>query len=382
MTDELASIDEWGPEKIICVSDSRTGMAGVLVVDNTARGMAKGGTRMSPDVSISEVRRLARAMTWKWAIADIFLGGAKAGIRADPRASNRAEIVRAWARALRKHIPSEYVVGLDMGMSEVDAALVQDELDDRGAAVGAPRALGGVPYDELGFTGFGVAECAEVAAELAGFELRGATASIQGFGAVGHAAARRLVELGATVTTVSTARGALHAPDGLDVDRLLELRDDVGDDLISAYTGARQIPLGEELAVDADIVIPAARQDVIDAAMAERMTARVVVEGSNLPSTPQAREILRARGVVVVPDIVANAGAVISAAPAMDLRYSTLPPDTDAMYGLISDKLRANTRMVLEAAAEGGVTTHEAALRLGQERVRAAMEAKGRLARR
>jgi glutamate dehydrogenase (NAD(P)+) len=382
MVDELATIDAWGPEKIICVSDPRTGMVGVLVVDNTARGMAKGGTRMSPDVSISEIRRLARVMTWKWAIADIFLGGAKAGIRADPRSPHRADIVRAWARALRKHIPSEYVVGLDMGLSEIDAATVQDELDDRGAAVGAPGALGGVPYDELGFTGFGVAESAEVAAEFAGFGLRGATASIQGFGAVGHAAARRLVELGATITTISTARGAIHAPDGLDVELLLELREELGDDLVEAYTGARSIPLGDELLVEADIVVPAARQDAIDGAAAARMRSRVVVEGSNLPTTPEAREVLRSRGVVVVPDVVANAGAVISAAPAMDLRYSTLPPDTDAMYGLISAKLRANTRTVLESAACDEITTHDAALRLGQERVRAAMEAKGWLARR
>jgi glutamate dehydrogenase (NAD(P)+) len=379
MVDELATFDEWGPEKIICVSDQRTGMSGVLVLDNTARGMAKGGTRMSADITIGEVRRLARAMTWKWAIADIFLGGAKAGIRGDPRAANRSNIVRAWARAMRKHIPSEYVVGLDMGMSEVDAAIIQDELEDRGAALGAPRALGGVPYDELGFTGFGVAECAEVAAEIAGFELRGATVSIQGFGAVGHAAARRLADLGAVVTTVSTATGAIHAPDGLDVDRLLELRAEVGDDLTRAYTGAHQIPLGDELLVDADILVPAARQDVIDRDVAQRMKARVVVEGSNLPTTPEAREILRTR-VVVVPDVVANAGAVISAAPAMDLRYSTVSPDTAAMYGLISDKLRANTRMVLTSAARDGTSSHQAAVRLGQERVRAAMEAKGRLA--
>ena len=81
MTDDFAVVDAWGPEKIICVSDVRTGMQGYLVIDNTARGMAKGGTRMSPTVSVCEVRRLARVMTWKWAIADIFLGGAKAGIR-------------------------------------------------------------------------------------------------------------------------------------------------------------------------------------------------------------------------------------------------------------------------------------------------------------
>ncbi|HET6507963.1 MAG TPA: Glu/Leu/Phe/Val dehydrogenase dimerization domain-containing protein [Baekduia sp.] len=379
MADELTTIDEWGPEKIICVSDTRTGMQGVLVIDNTARGMAKGGTRMSPSVTVTEVRRLARVMTWKWAIADVYLGGAKAGIRADPTASNRTAVLRAWARAMRKHIPSEYVLGLDMGLSEQDAAIVQDELEDRGAAVGAPGFLGGVPYDDLGFTGFGVAECAEVAAEHAGFALAGSKVAIQGFGAVGHAAAKRIVELGGIVTAISTADGALHAPDGLDVDRLLELRASVGDALVAEYEGAERIPAGDELLVDADVVIPAARQDVIDERVAERMKAKVIVEGANLPTDEAAKALFARRGVVVVPDFVANAGAVISTGPAMDSRYSTLAPDTASMYDTISVKLRDNTRTVLEDASRDGVTSHEAALALAQSRVRQAMDAKGRL---
>jgi len=109
-------IDEWGPEKIVCVSDARIGMRGVLVIDNTARGMGKGGTRMAPSVTVEQVARLARNMTWKWAGVDLFYGGAKAGIQADPTAASQEDV-----------LPEEYVFGLDVGLTEADAAIMLDE---------------------------------------------------------------------------------------------------------------------------------------------------------------------------------------------------------------------------------------------------------------
>ncbi|HMJ02331.1 MAG TPA: Glu/Leu/Phe/Val dehydrogenase dimerization domain-containing protein [Conexibacter sp.] len=379
MTDTLELVDEWGPEKVVCVSDTRTGMRGVLVIDNTARGMGKGGTRMSPTLSVSEVARLARAMTWKWAMADVLFGGAKAGIKADPRDPNREAIIRAWARALQRHIPAEYVAGLDMGLTEGDAAIVQDELGDRGAAIGSPAALGGIPYDELGFTGYGVAACVEVAAARAELPLKGATVSIQGFGAVGRAAARRVAELGAVVVAASTAAGAIHAPDGLDVARLLELTEAAGDAGVLEYEGAQRIELGAELEVAADCLLPCAGQDVIDAALAARLPARVIVEGANLPTDDAAREVLRERGVVVVPDFIANAGAVIASASAMDHRYSALPPDPQPIYATIERKLHANSARVLELADAEAITTRTAALQLAQGKVLEAMRLKRRL---
>ena len=376
--DILQTMDEWGPEKIVLVSDTRTGMRGVLVIDNTARGMGKGGTRMSPTVTVAEVRRLARTMTWKWAGVDLFYGGAKAGIVADPTLANKEVILRSWARALSKHIPSEYVLGLDMGLNERDAAVVQDELGDRGAAVGSPHELGGVPYDQLGVTGFGLAECGEVACEIAGLPLNGASVSIQGFGAVGNAAAKRFVELGATVVCVSTAEGVVYDPEGLDVKRLLELREQLGDRAVKEY-GGKALSLGDELTVPADILVPAATQDQIDEQLASTLPAKVIVEGANLPSSPAAQKILKERGITLVPDFIANAGGVVAAGVAMDARYSAFRPEAAGVLQLISTKLRENTRVVLHKAEEEGSTTHEAALAISKERVRKAMELKGRL---
>lgn len=381
MPDLLSMMDDWGPEKVVCVSDTRTGMRGVLVIDNTARGMGKGGTRMSPGVTVEEIARLARVMTWKWAAVDLFLGGAKAGIVADPHGPGKEATLRAFVRALASEIPREYVVGLDMGLTERDAAIVQDELGDQGAAVGTPHELGGVPYDDLGVTGYGVAEAADAAAGFAGFGLAGATVAVQGFGAVGAAAARRLDELGAVVVAVSTARGAVHDPDGLDITKLLELRTAVGDAVVTQYHGGVLMAAGEELAVPVDVLVPAALHDVIDVPTAERIQARVVVEGANLPTTAQAQQVLARRGVMVVPDFVANAGGVVAAGFAMDARYSPFRPDPEKIFSFVSSTLRDNTLTVLAEARSRDVTTHEAARSLAQDRVRAAMRLKGRIPR-
>ncbi|PVX59593.1 Glu/Leu/Phe/Val family dehydrogenase [Rhodococcus globerulus] len=372
-------IDEWGPEKIVCVSDARTGMRGVLVIDNTARGMGKGGTRMSSTVSVGEVARLARNMTWKWAGVDLFYGGAKAGIWADPHARSKEAVLRAFVRALRNEVPEEYVFGLDVGLTEKDAAILLDEVGGRGGSVGTPHALGGLPYDELGVTGYGVAEAADAAAQAIGLTTSSLSVSIQGFGAVGAATAKRFAELGATVVAVSTSQGGLHNPDGLDVSSLLDLRRQYGDSLVSHYSDAKPLAASEELSIAADVLIPAALQDVIDADLARTLPATIVVEGANLPSSPQAQSVLFERGVTVVPDFIANAGGVVAAAVAMDFRHSGMRPEPAAVFENISKKLRACATETLEASYVQGRTTHEVARSAAQDRVREAMVFRGRV---
>ena len=144
-TDPLDMIDHWGPEKVVLVSDRKSGMRGVLVIDNTSRGTGKGGTRMTPSLTVNEVARLARTMTWKWAAVDLFHGGAKAGILGDPRSPHKEWILRAFARALANEVPREYVFGLDMGLAEEDAAILIDELNDRGVSTAGRGPWAGCP---------------------------------------------------------------------------------------------------------------------------------------------------------------------------------------------------------------------------------------------
>lgn len=379
MTDLLSQIDDWGPEKVVVVSDARTGMRGVLVIDNTARGMGKGGTRMGPDVSVAEIARLARVMTWKWAGVDMFFGGAKAGIVGDPNGGDKEAVLRAFARKLANEVPREYVLGLDMGLNEYDAAILADELGDRGAAVGSPHELGGVPYDQLGVTGYGVAESAHVAAQRLGVDLSKAAVSIQGFGAVGKAAASRFVDYGAGVVAISTSQGALHDPNGLDVHELATLAAEFGDAAVHHYRGRPVLPVGAELTVNCDVLVPAARQDVIDGSIADDVRATLVVEGANLPATPRALQMLADRKILVVPDFVANAGGIVAAGVAMEARYSPFRPDPDAILSLVSRRIRANTADVLDEVDASGSLPHDAARGIAQARVRAAMAARGQI---
>lgn len=369
-------MDEWGPEKVVTVNHQRSGMQGVLVIDNTARGPGKGGTRMRPDLTVAEVASLARVMTWKWAAVDLYQGGAKAGIRFDPASPRKEEALRAFARMLRNEVPSEYVFGLDMGLNEADAAILCDELGDRGAATGTPAALGGVAYDALGITGHGVAEAVDAAAGHAGLDDKRVV--VQGFGAVGHATARRLAELGYRIVAVSTAQGAVHAPDGLDVDELLALKEQFGDALVDHASGTR-LDAGAELALDAGILVPAAQQGVLHAGNLDAVRARLVVEGANLPTDAAAQQALAARGVTVVPDFIANAGGIIAAAFGMRDRYSPFGVETEQIVPTVTERMRTNTLTVLQAAAESGDTTHAAAGRLARERVLRAMQLRGQV---
>lgn len=374
--DVLTLMDEWGPEKVICISDAKSGMRGVLVLDNTARGMGKGGTRMSPNLTVREIARLARNMTWKWAVVDLYHGGAKAGILGDPQAPNKEEVVRAFARALAREVPSEYVFGLDMGLTEADAAYFVDELRDRGAAVGLPRELGGFPYDELGITGFGVAEATAAAANELQLDLSNARVAVQGFGAVGVAAALKLAESGASIVGVSTALGAVHDPAGLNLAQLVELHEAVGDECVRMYGG--DFTSAEELLIrDTDILVSAAREDTIDERVASHMKTRLLVEGANMPSTYDAQQVLLVRGVTVVPDIIANAGGVVAAAHSMDRRYSPFRVDAAPVLSMVSEKLRENTMLVLSTSRTSGMSTHHAAISLAQKRVHEAMVLRG-----
>jgi len=254
---------------------------------------------------------------------------------------------------------------------------MQDELGDRGAAVGTPAVLGGVPIDEIGVTGYGLAEVADELARRFDRSMSSLRVAIQGFGAVGRAAAKRFAELGATVVAVSSVYGALHDPDGLDIARLLALAADAGDGAVKEYDAGSVRRLGDELLVPAEILVPAAVQDVIDERLARELPARFIIEGANLPTSPAAQRVLKERDVVVAPDFIANAGGVVAAAFAMDHRYSGFPPEPKSILATVSAKLRRNAVSVVDEGLLRGVTTHEAALSVAQARVRAAMEARG-----
>jgi len=361
MADMFRFADDLGPLKIIHVQDVGIGLKAVLVIDNVAAGPSIGGLRMASDVTVEECFRLARAMTLKNAAAGLRHGGGKSVIVGDPGMPkpDKERLIRAMAAALRGE--DMYIFGPDMGTNEECMAWVHDEI---GRAIGLPRELGGIPLDELGATGFGLAQAAEVAADFDGFDLKGARVAVQGFGSVGIHAARFLRERGCVLVAASDSKGAVFDAVGLDMEALATLKATGGSVIDGgATTGEREAVI----TADCDILIPAARPDVIHEDNVDDVKARLILQGANIPATADAERRLSERGITNLPDFIANAGGVICAA----MEYAGANQTT--AFDTIKDKIRDNTLAVLEAAKADGVALREVAVRLATERVRAAM---------
>jgi len=363
MAEEFRFGDELGPKRVIHVYEPSVGLRGTLVVDNVAAGPAIGGLRMAPDVSTEECFRLARSMTLKNAMAGLPHGGGKSVLYADPAMpiEQKERLVRAMACALADC--EDYIFGPDMGTNEVCMAWVKSEV---GRAVGLPRELGGIPLDELGATGFGVCHSADVASEWCGLGLRNARFAVQGFGAVGIHAARFLVERGAVLVAVADSRGSIANPKGLPVEALIAKKRE-GKSVVDLESGGEAADRDAIVTVDCDIWIPAARPDVIRGDNAGRLRAKLVVPGANIPLTAEAELALHERGVICVPDFVANAGGVICAA--MEYHGAT----QSAAFVAIEERIRANTLEVLEQSRARNLTPRAAADTLAGERVKRAM---------
>ncbi|MFC5175366.1 Glu/Leu/Phe/Val family dehydrogenase [Nocardioides taihuensis] len=352
-------VDDLGPEKVVFLR-LPLGCTATVVVDNTALGVGIGGTRMTTTVDAAEVARLARAMTIKNAAAALPHGGAKSGITI-PRpldVAERERVVRAFAVAIRGL--TDYVPGPDMGTCETDMAWVRDEI---GRAIGLPAVLGGIPLDELGATGYGLAVTAEALEEAGLLEVRGARVIVQGFGAVGKHAALQLAERGALVVGVSDVRGAIYQPDGLDLEALAAFKGEQG---VHEFPFGTEVPRDDLLTMECDIFVPAAQADVITKQNVDTLHTRFVLQGANLPITPEAEHELHQRGVLCIPDVIANAGGVICGA----VEYAGGNRDQASLA--ISTKVRRNVLQVLERMKADGLEPRAAALRMAHERIAAA----------
>jgi glutamate dehydrogenase (NAD(P)+) len=361
MADVFQCSDDLGPAKVLYILEPTLGLRAILVVDNVATGPAIGGVRMAEDVSLEECFRLARAMTLKSAAAGLPHGGGKAVIFGGPKqpVDRKKQLVRAFACAIDPI--ADYIPGPDMGTDETCMAWIEDEI---GRAVGLPPELGGIPLDKIGATGFGLAVCAETAQDAVGIRLQDARVVVQGFGSVGKHAARFLAEKEAVLVAASATTGAVIDPDGLDVAELIAIKDEGGQ--IRDYPKGRKVER-DVIDIECEIWIPAARPDVIRADNVDRLRTRLVLQGANIPVTPDAEARLHARGILAVPDFIANAGGVICAA--VEYRGGTQA----AAFEAIAEKIRANTAQVLDDAERDRILPRQAAMNLALRRMRSAM---------
>jgi glutamate dehydrogenase (NAD(P)+) len=362
MNDVFEICDELGPARVIHLHTPRHGLKAIVVVDNVAAGPAIGGVRMAADADLTECRRLARAMTMKNAAAGLAHGGGKAVIVADPgmAPARKEELMRAFARAIADL--SDYIPGPDMGTNEQYMAFVLDEI---GRAVGLPPELGGIPLDEIGATGFGLMVAVEAAFADLGLSLAGARVAVQGFGSVGEHAARFLCDKGAVLVAASDSRGCIVNADGLDVAALAATKRETGE--VGQHAAGQRRHRDEVIDVACDIWIPAARPDVVRADNVARLDTKVVAQGANIGVTAEAERILHRRGVLSLPDFIANAGGVICAAVEYHGGHRS------QAFQTIEDTIRRNVEEILRDSRGGDLLPRDAALAMAEARVRRAM---------
>ena len=357
--------------------------SGYRVQHNAARGPYKGGVRYHPEAGLDEFRALASLMTWKTALVNIPFGGAKGGVQCDPNALSQDELNRMTRRYTMgiEHLiaPHRDIPAPDMGTNAQTMAWMMDAyglLHGHSPAIvtGKPVELGGSLGREAA-TGRGVVIILQEVARDLSIDLKGARIVVQGFGNVGSWVVKLAQAQGCKVVAVSDVSGGLYNPKGLDVPRLLAVNrlDAPPDDLPAGERVTNQ----EILELDCDVLIPAAIGNVITVENASRIKARLVLEAANHPTTPEADEILIDRGIVLLPDILVNAGGVIVSYFEWTQNLQEFHWDEARVNEELAKILIAAYREMRAKAKTRNLTHREAALDIGVERVARAVELRG-----
>lgn len=357
---------------------------GYRVHHNDARGPCKGGIRYHPNVTLEEVRALAMLMTWKTAVVDIPLGGAKGGIACDPKKLSPREIERLTRRyvyAIKDFIgPYIDIPAPDVNTGPQHMAWIVDTYSmlvgyyEPGVVTGKPIELGG-SLGRIEATGRGVITVMKELLKKLNISKDDVTIAIQGYGNVGFHAAKTAYEWGYKVVAVSDSKGAIYNPDGLNPYEVKKIKNEKGS--VIYYDHAKKITNEELLELDVTVLIPAALEGVITEKNANNIQAKVIVEGANGPTTPEADRILGQKGTIVVPDILANAGGVTVSyfewvQNLMRIRWSL-----EEVYNRLERILINAFNEVWRIAKEKEISLREAAYVIAIDRVAKAIKLRG-----
>jgi len=359
-----------------------------VVRHSDALGPAKGGIRMTATVSLDDVTGLAMEMTFKCALIGVPFGGGKSAIVADPsRLSphDKETLVRSFARNAHRHIgPQIYVPAPDMGTNEQDMGHIKDAISfsagqstTQGCYVtGKPVILGGIPGRREA-TGRGVVICVAQALSVLGMDPRGATAVVQGYGNVGAVVARELDSLGLVVVGAGDIHGAVHNPEGLDIEALSSHVAETGS--VKGFGGGETIENTRLLEIPCDVLVPAATARQITSQNASRISARIVAEAANSPTTPRADEILDRRGVLVIPDILCNAGGVFVSYLEFTQETQQEQMTAQQVERRLGERMTERFRRVKALSEDRGLSMRDSAMYLAVKTVCEALAARGNL---
>jgi glutamate dehydrogenase (NAD(P)+) len=380
----------WTPYREVTVQipvklgDGKTHVfSGYRIQHNGARGPYKGGIRFHPEVDIDEVRALASLMTWKTAVAGVPFGGAKGGVNCPSNKLEKAEqqgIARSFMDKIEKVLgPTRDIPAPDVGTNAQTMAWFMDEygkLHGHTPAIvtGKPISLEG-SWGREAATGRGCVYMFREAAPHLGLSPADATFAVQGYGNVGSWAARIMQQLGGTMVAASDANGAVRSDAGIDANELHRHIAEGG--MITEFDGVETINPDDLVAVPCDVFIPAALGGMIHEHNADRMECRMVIEGANSPTTPAADEILRGKGVYVIPDVMANAGGVVASYFEWVQNLQHFRWEEREVNDRLGTVMRKAFRDVSGRAKEEGLELREAAYLIGLERVVEAAKTRG-----
>ncbi len=350
-----------------------------VVYDCTVRGPAKGGLRMSADVTQAEARRLAELMTLKTALAGIPFGGGKSCLSISPTKLSRFEktaVIKEYVHLIRAELErGEYIPAPDMGTGPTDMAVIFGETHIPESVTGKPPRVGGLP-GRLEATGRGVSQAALLALDAILSRPAGqATAAVQGYGNVGSHTAMFLAEAGVVVVAASDVTGGVYCEDGLDPWKLKEhVRNEGG---VRGFPGGDEITNADLLALEVDVLLPCAREDVLNGNNAADVRAALIVEGANGPTTREAEAVLVERAIPVVPDILANGGGVIASYVEWRKAKSGALTTKEETFELIDDRIRQAFDVMMELAEDRGCSLRTACLAIAVQELVESMRDRG-----
>lgn len=349
-----------------------------IVRHNDALGPAKGGIRMTADVDLDDITGLAMEMTWKTSLIGVPFGGGKSGIRCDPASLSpeaKEVIIRSFTRGARRHIgPEIYIPAPDMGTNEADMAHIRDCISysegisiTKGCFVtGKPVILGGI-VGRREATGKGVVYTVLAMCEKLGLDIRKMRVVVQGFGNVGSVVAAEIAKCGAKVIAIADLSGGIVNPDGLDIEALSQYTKQTG--RVKGFEKATQIERNEIFEIDCDILIPAAAGSQITDENVNKIKAKVVAEGANAPTTPNADRILRQRDILVIPDILCNAGGVFVSYLEYTQETQREQMTLAQVEHRLAERMRQRFGEVYGLAKEKGLDMREAAMNIAVSKV-------------
>ncbi len=346
-------------------------LKGYIAIDSTINGYCHGGIRMASDLSQDSIAKVARVMTLKYGFFGLPVGGAKAGIAVDPEIpqDRKRQILVSFGQAIRPFLKTKsFVPSGDIGTNEDDIQFMLKSIGLGNRRRGIARELSGF------YTSITLFTSAVAAAKHIGLDLNRATVAIEGFGNVGVPIAQAFWKNGTRVKAISTSHGGLYSEDGLDVAELIKLYRQVGNQVVNIYPEGKKIDKSQLAELDVDIFLPCAQPFSINKHNASRILAKIICPGANAPITDDAEQILFQRGILSVPDFVANCGGVLGSS----MKHAHLREDY--IRRLLEQTIGEQTTWVIESAAKENLPPSAFARKVAMERfmmVKAAAEKNG-----